>query len=90
MPSESFPIALELISPERTLVCCQAASVELPGGLGRFMVLKDHAPLISSLTQGAILFRTPEGEQRLEIASGFVEVGGNRVTACVEMPFAAK
>ena len=61
-------ILLEIISPEKVLVHRMVRSVELPGTLGRFEVLHDHAPLISSL----------------RIASGFVEVCENHVIACVE------
>ena len=36
-------IILDIISPERTLVHESVLSVELPGTMGRFVILKDHA-----------------------------------------------
>ncbi len=39
-------IFLEVVSAERTLASCKVDSVELPGTLGRFEVLPDHAPLL--------------------------------------------
>lgn len=73
---------LEVICPEKTLVDCETESVELPGAKGRFVVLRDHAPLVSSLTEGDIVYG---GGERFRIKSGFVEVLDNKVIACVEI-----
>ena len=79
-------IILDIISPERTLVHESVLSVELPGTLGRFEVLKDHAPLISSLVEGNIVYKIDGGKDgKITISSGFVEVCDNHVTACVEL-----
>lgn len=79
-------ISLQILSPERELVHESVASVELPGTLGRFVVLEGHAPLISSLCRGDITYRIDEGKEgKVSISSGFVEVCGNHVTACVEL-----
>lgn len=79
-------IILDIISPERTLVHESVLSVELPGTLGRFEVLKDHAPLISSLVEGNIMYKIDrEKDGKITISSGFVEVCDNHVTACVEL-----
>ena len=86
MAQEYSDIMLDIISPERSLVHEAVGSVELPGAMGRFVVLKDHAPLISSLVAGDIVYRlSDEDEGRVSIASGFVEVGENKVVACVEI-----
>jgi F-type H+-transporting ATPase subunit epsilon len=53
--------------------------------VGPFEVLKDHAPLISSLEKGDIVYVSEGREQRLPIASGFVEVRDNQVDVCVEL-----
>ena len=78
-------IALHIVSPEGTLVETEVSAVTLPGSLAPFEVLKDHAPLISSLDQGDIVYVNESGEQRLPIASGFVEVRDNQVEVCVEV-----
>ena len=62
-------------------------AVILPGELGKFEVLKDHAPVISSLTAGEVKFRegrTGTEFQTLQIQSGFVQVKDNQVSVCVE------
>ncbi len=78
-------IRLHIVSPEGTLVETEVSAVTLPGSLAPFEVLKDHAPLISSLDQGDIVYVNENGEQRLPIASGFVEVRDNQVEVCVEV-----
>ena len=80
---------LVIVSPERTLYEGEVRAVILPGELGKFEVLKDHAPLISSLAAGEVKFR--EGRRRtgtefqtLQIQGGFAEVKDNQVSVCVE------
>lgn len=85
MSEKTSEMILDVISPERTLVHAAVEAVELPGTKGRFEVLKDHAPLISSLEKGVIAYRNGEGTDKVAISSGFVEVNDNHVVACVEL-----
>ena len=57
MSEKTSEMILDVISPERTLVHAAVEAVELPGTKGRFEVLLDHAPLISSLEKGVIAYR---------------------------------
>ena len=85
MPKRTVDILLEIIAPERMLVHQMVSAVELPGTKGRFTVLRGHAPLISSLEAGDITFTAGDRTRSLRIASGFVEVCKNHVSACVEL-----
>lgn len=85
MSEKTSELVLDVISPERTLVHATVDSVELPGTKGRFEVLRDHAPLISSLEKGVIAYRNGESADKVAISSGFVEVNDNHVVACVEL-----
>lgn len=85
MSEKTSEMILDVISPERTLVHATVEAVELPGTKGRFEVLLDHAPLISSLEKGVIAYRNGEGTDKVAISSGFVEVNDNHVVACVEL-----
>ena len=78
-------IKLHIVSPEGTLVEQAVSAVTLPGTVGPFEVLKDHAALISSLVKGDIVYVSEGKESRLPIACGFVEVRDNTVVACVEV-----
>jgi F-type H+-transporting ATPase subunit epsilon len=85
MSEKTSEMILDVISPESTLVHAAVEAVELPGTKGRFEVLLDHAPLISSLEKGVIAYRNGEGTDKVAISSGFVEVNDNHVVACVEL-----
>ena len=85
MSEKTSEMILDVISPERTLVHAAVEAVELPGTKGRFEVLLDHAPLITSLEKGVIAYRNGEGTDKVAISSGFVEVNDNHVVACVEL-----
>jgi len=52
MSQETFKF--ELVSPERLLVSGDAQSVVVPGADGDFMVLSNHAPVVSTLRPGVI------------------------------------
>jgi F-type H+-transporting ATPase subunit epsilon len=75
---------LEIITPEKTLFAGEVTSVKFPGSAGEFEVLKNHAPIISTLDPGKIRVRQATGEdQYFEVNSGFVEVLKNNITVMV-------
>lgn len=76
---------LKIISPEKTLFSGDVESVLVPGTVGEFEILKDHAPIISALEEGRVIYTTATGKQQLNILGGFVEVKRNEVSLCVEM-----
>ena len=83
--NKSDNIHLIIYSPERIILERMVSKVSLPGTLGRFMVLKNHAPLISSLEEGRIIYVSGNVEGNVDIASGFVEIADNKVTVCAEL-----
>lgn len=77
-------MTLEIISPSEVLFKGEAESVTLPGKLGSFTVLKNHASLISVLVKGSIVYRTIQGDEKnLDITGGLVDVDSNVVSVCV-------
>lgn len=58
--------------------------VQLPGKIGQFTVLKNHAPIISALDKGKVFYRTPSGEEKnIEINGGLADVADNVVAVCI-------
>lgn len=81
----STDLQLNIISAERRIFTGKVTTVTLPGKMGKFSVLPDHAPLISSLDAGTIRYETTRGTTHdYEIKGGFVEVKQNVVTVCVD------
>ena len=50
-----------------------------------FEILTDHAPIISSLQAGRIVYHDAQGAHEMMVTRGFVEVQKNNVTICVEL-----
>lgn len=78
-------IRLNIITPEAVLVDEMVDNVTLPGTMGAFQVLKDHAALLSSLTKGNVSYVSEGKVNEIAIKSGFVEVADNVVSVCVEI-----
>lgn len=78
-------IHLVIYSPEKTILEKMVCKVSLPGSKSPFMVLKNHAPLISSLDEGRIVFVSDGVEENVDIRTGFVEIANNKVTVCAEL-----
>ncbi|MCI6472689.1 MAG: ATP synthase F1 subunit epsilon [Bacteroidales bacterium] len=78
-------LKLKIVSPERVVYDDVIDSIVVPGTLGQFEILENHAPIISTLEKGQVRFRTPQGEQTLDITTGFVTVKKNQVNVCVEV-----
>lgn len=57
--------------------------VKLPGTVGQFTVLENHAPLVSTLTPGEIIYKGVEEEKSVQICGGVVEVRDNNVVVCI-------
>lgn len=77
---------LEIITPELTLFSGEIQIVRLPGELGSFEILQNHAPLVSILTRGKIKVKDSEGVVSwFDINGGIVEVSNNYVRVLVEV-----
>lgn len=77
-------LQLDIVSPEAELFRGEVESVTLPGALGSFTILPQHAPIVSSLKAGKLIYVSADGEHTLDVRSGFVEMNNNQVSVCVE------
>ena len=78
-------LQLKIVSPEKIEFCGAVDSVLVPGTMGQFEILTDHAPIISTLQNGTVEYTTAQGKTQLEIQGGFVAVQKNEVSLCVEL-----
>lgn len=77
-------MTLELISAHEILFKGEAVSVTLPGELGSFTVLKNHAPIISVLVAGKVTYRTADDNVKsIDIKGGLADVEDNVVSVCI-------
>lgn len=73
---------LEILTPDKKLYSGEASSVTVPGSVGSFTVLNDHAPIVSTLEKGEIMVNS--GAMKFEIKSGVIEVLKNKVIILAE------
>ncbi len=76
---------IEIITPDRKVFDGEIKSVRVPGKKGSFQVLKDHAPIVSTLETGMVYIVDQSGnEKRYNISSGVIEVKMNKIILLAE------
>jgi len=78
-------LKLRIIAPDRLVYEGEVEKVTLPGTVGSFTVLNNHAPIISSLDKGKIAYKDKDGLTEVPVRSGFAEVKDNVLSICVEI-----
>ena len=73
--SENF--AVEIISPDKSILKSEAVEVTIPSNEGQMGILKDHIPLITFLRPGLITIKENSGEKIFFIEEGTVEFSNN-------------
>ena len=76
---------MTIATPEGIIFEGQIESAKFPGASGAFMVLPRHAPLISALTTGKMIYTKEGTPTEITIQGGFVEIGKNVISVCVEL-----
>ena len=76
---------LEILTPDKKVFEGEVAAVNLPGAMGAFEVLNQHAPLISTLEDGKLIIRHGGNREDVYlIHGGVVEVLNNKVMVLAE------
>jgi len=76
---------LEIITPDKKIFEGEVNLVQLPGSKGSFTILKNHAPIISTLNKGTIKVEDVSGkEYEFNVGGGVVENSANKVIVLVE------
>lgn len=76
----------ELVTPEKLLRSEDVYQVVVPGTEGDFGVLEGHAPVMSTIRDGALhIYATEKGEPEIvPIQGGFAEVSASGLTVLAE------
>ena len=76
---------LEIITPDKKVFSGEVKLIKVPGSKGAFEILKNHAPIISTLDKGTIKIIDLDGkEQFFEINGGVIENKGNKIIVPAE------
>ena len=75
---------LEILTPDKKVYSGEVTSVSVPGANGRFQMLKNHAPIISSLLNGKVRIKDKDGSKEFNVKGGVVENLKNKVIILAE------
>ena len=76
---------LEIITPDKTVYSGHVKLVQLPGSKGTFEILKNHAPIISTLNKGKIKVEEESGNELFfDVDGGVVENKDNKIIVLAE------
>lgn len=84
-------LKLTIASPEKSFFSGPVKRIVLPGVMGGFEILKNHAPFMSLLQTGTIM-AYPEKDDPIAICidSGFAQVNNNVVSILLDTAFHAR
>jgi F-type H+-transporting ATPase subunit epsilon len=78
---------LEIIAPDKNLYSGEVDLIQVPGSKGSFEILKNHAPIISTLEPGQIKIVDQKGTiSYFDIAGGVIEAKNNKIIVLAETP----
>ena len=78
-------IDVEVITPSKAAFSGKVKSITVPGTVGNFQVLYNHAPILSSLEIGIVKIVEADGKElKYTISGGTVEVLDNKALLLVE------
>lgn len=76
---------LEIITPDKKVFEGKVKLVQLPGSKGGFEILKNHAPIISTLEKGTIKIQDENNKEYFfEVNGGVIENKSNKIIVLVE------
>ena len=76
---------LEILTPEKKLFNGEVRSVQVPGKSGKFEMLNNHMPIVSSLNKGSIKITDTNNKiQEIKINGGVIELKNNSIIILAE------
>lgn len=76
---------LEIITPDQKVFAGDVKLVKVPGSKGSFEILKNHAPIISTLDSGKVkIIDMQDKTVFYEISGGVIEVKQNNIIILAE------
>ena len=75
---------IEILSPEGISYKGEIASVTFPTAAGVITVLPGHVNLVTKLKEGEIIIEAPQGQKKITVTGGFVEIFANSISVVSE------
>ena len=75
---------LQILTPDKAVFEGEVEALLVPGAAGPFEILKDHAPILSTLSKGGLRTRANGKETYYTVSGGFVEFHQNQAVVLAE------
>ncbi len=76
---------VEIITPEKTIYSGIVEMVRVPGTQKPFQMLKNHAPIISTLEKGQVEIRKTDGEiVKFDVKKGYIKCADNKISVIIQ------
>jgi F-type H+-transporting ATPase subunit epsilon len=75
----------QILTPDGPLFEGDVHGVQVPGAEGNFLMLYNHAPIVSTLGAGEVVIKKPDNTEIVyAVSGGFVEMNDNVMTLLAE------
>ncbi|HCR14576.1 F0F1 ATP synthase subunit epsilon [Solidesulfovibrio sp.] len=81
----SLTLSLEIVTPDKVVLRCDAAAVTAPGVAGEFTALPLHVPFLSALRIGSLHYRGATQNGTVFVSGGFADVTRDKVLILAEV-----
>lgn len=81
----SLTLNLEIVTPDKVVLRCDAATVTAPGVVGEFTVLPLHVPFLSALRIGSLHYHGASQHGSVFVSGGFADVARDKVLILAEV-----
>lgn len=75
---------LQILTPDKAIFDGEVEALLVPGTSGPFEILKDHAPILSTLSKGDLRIKAGGKETYYTVSGGFVEFHQNQAVVLAE------
>ena len=75
---------LQILTPDKAVFDGEVQGLLVPGAAGPFEILKDHAPILSSLVPGELRVKAEGKETYYNVSGGFLEFHANQAVVLAE------
>jgi len=79
-----MPLHITVVTPEKTLLETDAQEIIIPTKTGEIAVLPGHVSLFTQLSEGEIVIKEGNKEERMIAVGGFLEVSHDKVTVLAD------
>ncbi len=78
-------LKLEIVTPEKKVLDTEVDSVTIPTASGEVGILPNHAPMVSAIRPGVLIYNVKGQTDKMAVSGGFLEVNADRVAVLADM-----